>query len=49
MPRLFFDRLVMSILLDNFGWLDLETHPINLIRSLGAFLLAIGAILVAHH
>ena len=44
-----FGQLVMSILLDNFGWLGLETHPINLMRSLGAFLLAIGAILVAHY
>ncbi len=44
-----FGQLVMSILLDNFGWLGLSIHPINPMRSLGAFLLAIGAILVAYY
>ena len=44
-----FGQLVMSILLDNFGWLGLATHPLNFMRSLGACLLAIGAILVAHY
>lgn len=43
-----FGQLVMSILLDNFGWLGLETHPINSMRAMGAFLLAVGAILVAY-
>ena len=42
-------QLVMSILLDNYGWLGLTVHPINPMRSLGAFLLAIGAILVAYY
>ena len=41
--------LTSSILLDNYGWLGLTVHPINPMRSLGAFLLAIGAILVAFY
>ena len=44
-----FGQLVMSILLDNYGWLGLAIHPINPMRSLGAFLLALGAILVAFY
>ena len=44
-----FGQLVMSIMLDHFGWLGLEIHQINPMRSLGAFLLAIGAILVAFY
>ena len=44
-----FGQLVMSILLDHFGWLGLEIHSINPMRALGAFLLAIGAILVAYY
>ena len=44
-----FGQLVMSILLDNYGWLGLAIHPINSMRALGAFLLAIGAILVAFY
>ena len=44
-----FGQLVMSILLDNFGWLGLAVHPINFMRLLGAFLLALGAILVAYY
>ena len=44
-----FGQLVMSILLDNYGWFGLTVQPINPMRSLGAFLLAIGAILVAFY
>ena len=44
-----FGQLTMSILLDNFGWLGLETHPINLMRGIGAFLLVLGAILIANY
>ena len=44
-----FGQLIMSILLDNYGWLGLTVHPINPMRSLGAFLLAVGAILVAYY
>ena len=42
-------QLAMSILLDNYGWLGLPTHPINFMRGLGAFLLVVGAILVANY
>ena len=42
-------QLAMSILLDNYGWWGLPTHPINLMRGLGAFLLVIGAILIANY
>lgn len=44
-----FGQLTMSMLLDNFGWLGLETHPINLMRGLGAFLLVLGAVLIANY
>ena len=42
-------QLLMSMLLDHFGWLGLETHPISLVRSLGAGLLVLGAILIAYY
>ena len=44
-----FGQLLMSILLDNYGWLGLPIHSINPMRLLGAFLLAVGAILVAYY
>lgn len=44
-----FGQLAMSILLDNYGWLGLPTHPLSFMRGLGAFLLVIGAILVANY
>ena len=44
-----FGQLVMSIILDNYGWLGLSVHPINPMRAIGAFLLAVGAILVAYY
>ncbi|MEO1670396.1 MAG: DMT family transporter [Cyanobacteria bacterium J06631_2] len=44
-----FGQLTMSILLDNFGLLGLEVHPISFMRGLGAFLLVVGAILVANY
>jgi len=44
-----FGQLSMSILIDNYGWLGLEIHPINLMRSIGVFLLAIGAVLIARY
>lgn len=44
-----FGQLVMSVLLDNYGWLGLAVHPINPMRLLGAFLLALGSILVAYY
>lgn len=44
-----FGQLTMSVLLDNYGLLGLEIHPINLMRSLGIFFLGIGAILIARY
>ena len=44
-----FGQLSMSVLIDNYGWLGLEIHPINLMRTIGVFLLAIGAILIARY
>ncbi|WP_036477408.1 DMT family transporter [Myxosarcina sp. GI1] len=44
-----FGQLVMSMLLDHFGWLGLEVHPIGWMRSLGVFLLVLGTILIANY
>ena len=44
-----FGQLAISILLDNYGWLNLPVHPFNWMRGLGAFLLVIGAILIANY
>ena len=44
-----FGQLTMSVLIDNYGLLDLEIRPINLMRSIGMFCLAIGAILIARY
>ena len=44
-----FGQLVMSVLMDNFGWLGLAVHPINPMRLLGVFMLALGGILVAYY
>lgn len=44
-----FGQLSMSVLMDDNGWLGLEIHPINLMRSIGVFLLVIGAILIARY
>ena len=39
--------LLASLLIDNFGWFRLETHPLNLWRGLGAVLLVAGVSLIA--
>ena len=44
-----FGQLTMSILIDNYGLLNLAIHPINVMRLIGVFLLAIGAILIARY
>ncbi|MEL6496767.1 MAG: DMT family transporter [Cyanobacteria bacterium J06623_7] len=44
-----FGQLVMSVLLDNYGWLGLTVHPLNSMRALGVFLLALGAMLIAFY
>lgn len=42
-------QLTMSVLIDNYGLLNLEIRPLNLMRVAGIFLLTIGAILVARY
>ena len=42
-------QLTTSILMDNYGWFGLEVHPINIMRSLGVFFLAVGTILIARY
>ena len=44
-----FGQLTMSILIDNYGMLNLDIRPINLMRLIGMFCLAIGAILIARY
>lgn len=50
-PALFFGLLVTgqlltSLILENFGWLGLERHPLSLGRVLGVLLLIVGAVLI---
>ncbi|MGF1479922.1 MAG: DMT family transporter [Cyanophyceae cyanobacterium] len=40
-------QLLLSIALDHFGWLGFAVHPLNVMRSLGAFFLVLGVILIA--
>ena len=40
-------QIVLSILLDQFGWFGFEVHPVNLMRAIGAFLLVVGVTLIA--
>lgn len=41
-----FGQIVLSILLDHFGWLGFAVHSLNLGRALGAFLLVLGVTLI---
>lgn len=41
--------LVMSLVLDHFGWFHLPVHAINLWRVLGAVLMIAGITLIAKH
>lgn len=38
-------QLIMSMLIDNFGWFEATKHPLTLIRLIGALLVAIGVIM----
>jgi len=40
-----FGQLLMSMLLDHFGWLGVEKNPINWQRLLGAIVIFIGVLL----
>ncbi|MEM6107755.1 DMT family transporter [Mycobacterium sp. 050272] len=39
--------LIMSLLLDHFGWLRLDHHPLTLPRALGGVLMVGGVVLIA--
>lgn len=41
-----FGQIVLSILLDHFGWFGFAVHPLNLGRAIGAFLLVLGVTLI---
>jgi len=41
-----FGQIVLSILLDNFGWFGFPVHPLNFGRAIGAFLLVVGVSLI---
>ncbi len=41
-----FGQIVLSMLLDHYGWLGFEVHPLNNGRAIGAFLLVIGVTLI---
>lgn len=39
--------LIMSLVIDHFGWLRLDPHPITLLRALGGVLMVCGVVLIA--
>ena len=39
-------QMLISLLLDHFGWLGFEVHPVNIWRILGAIFLIIGVALI---
>lgn len=39
--------LVMSLVIDHFGWLRLDPHPITLPRAVGGALMVCGVVLIA--
>jgi len=39
--------LIMSLMVDHFGWFRMEYHPLNLWRVLGGLLLVAGVTLIA--
>lgn len=42
-------QLLMSLLLDHFGWVGFETHAMNGWRLFGAALLIVGVVLIVRH
>lgn len=42
-------QLLMSLLLDHFGWVGFTTHEMNLPRLLGAVLLVAGVVLIVRN
>jgi transporter family-2 protein len=41
-----FGQLVMAVLMDQYGWIGLEKHPLNPQRVAGIALVLVGAVLV---
>ena len=39
-------QMIITLLIDHFGWLGVQEKPINLMRVLGATLITIGVILI---
>jgi transporter family-2 protein len=39
--------LIVSLLIDNYGWFRMEHHPLNLARGVGGLLLIAGVTLIA--
>jgi len=39
-------QMMTSVVLDHFGWLGYQIHPISVVRILGVFLLLGGVVLV---
>jgi transporter family-2 protein len=39
--------LIMSLMIDHFGWFRMEYHPLNIWRVLGGLLLVAGVTLIA--
>ena len=39
--------LIMSLVIDHFGWLRLDPHPITLLRAVGGVLMVCGVVLIA--
>ncbi|WP_406815853.1 DMT family transporter [Mycobacterium sp. M23085] len=39
--------LIMSLVIDHFGWLRLDPHPITLLRAAGGVLMVCGVVLIA--
>ena len=42
-------QLLMSLLLDHYGWVGFATHAMNGWRLLGAALLVVGVVLIVRH
>jgi transporter family-2 protein len=42
-------QLLMSLLLDHYGWVGFETHAMNGWRLIGAVLLIVGVVLIVRH
>jgi transporter family-2 protein len=41
-------QLVVSMLLDHFGWLGAPTHPLGISRVLGGLCLMLGVVLIRY-